>query len=153
MASITNEKENNFEPDFEIKKKKYCLSAEEDKKYVFGTMHLESATRLMGEQEEREKNSELYDAIAKIKKLTVIELQNLLDPILEKSGYTKLEFEKPEITKDVVLGFGIQDTKSGRNDRESVYDLQRLLKSTLKPTNWRLMSDGVNYRLDTSKVA
>jgi hypothetical protein len=47
----------------------------------------------------------------------------------------------------VILGFGVQDTKSGRNDRESIYDLQKLLKSALKLTNWRLMSDGVNYHL------
>ncbi len=101
----------------------------------------------MKDMEERESNSDLYDAIAKIKKLTVAELQSFLDPVIEKAGYTKLEFEKPDIQKDVVLGFGIQDAKSGRNDRESIYDLQRLLKTSLKPTNWRLMSDGVNYRL------
>lgn len=68
-------------------------------------------------------------------------------PVIEKAGYAKLEFEKPDIQKDMILGFGIQDTKSGRSDRESVYDLQRLLKTALKPTNWRLMSEGVSYRL------
>ncbi len=29
----------------------------------------------------------------------------------------------------------------------SEYDLKRLLKKTLEDTNWRLMSDGVNYKL------
>ena len=140
-------KEEVIEPDFEIKRKKYCLSVEEGKKYVFGTMHLESATNLMKEQEEREKNSELYDAIAKIKKLTVIELQNLLDPVLEKGSYTKLEFGKPEITKDVIVGFDLQDAKSGRSEYDSIHGLQKLLKESLAPTNWRLMSDGLSYRL------
>ena len=140
-------KEEVIEPDFEMKRRKYCLSTEEGKKYVFGTMHLESATRLMGEQEEREKNSELYEAIAKIRKLTVIEIKNLLDPILEKADYTKLEFEKPEITKDVIVGFSLQDAKSGRSQHDSVNEIQKLFKSSLEDTNWRLMSDGLSYRL------
>ena len=136
-----------IDPDFESKRKKYCLSKEEGIKYSFGKQHLEAATNLMKKVEEKEENNELYSAIAKIKKLTVAELQSFLDPFMEKAGYAKLEFEKPDIQKDVVLGFGLQDTKSGRNDRESVYDLQMILKSSLKPTNWRLMSDGVSYRL------
>ncbi len=142
-----SEKEEAIDPSFEYKRKKYCLSKEEGIEYSFGKQHLEAATNLMKKVEEKEENSELYDAIAKIKKLTVAELQSFLDPVIEKAGYAKLEFEKPDIQKDVVLGFGIQDAKSGRNDRESVYDLQRLLKTTLKHTNWRLMSEGVNYRL------
>jgi hypothetical protein len=140
-------KEEVIDPGFESKRKKYCLSKEEGIEYSFGKQHLEAATNLMKKVEEREENSDLYDAIAKIKKLTVAELQSFLDPVIEKAGYAKLEFEKPDIQRDVILGFGIQDVKSGRNDRESIYDLQRLLKTTLKLTNWRLMSDGVNYRL------
>jgi hypothetical protein len=30
---------------------------------------------------------------------------------------------------------------------DSIHDLQKLLKEALSPTNWRLMSDGVTYRL------
>jgi hypothetical protein len=96
---------------------------------------------------ERKQNKSLYDAIAKIKKLTIFELQKLLDPILEKAGYVKLEFEKPEMQKDVILGFGLQDSKPGRSEWDSVHELQKLLKKALEGTNWRLMSDGVRYRL------
>lgn len=57
------------------------------------------------------------------------------------------EEELELIKKDFILGFSLQEAKSGRDDRESVYELERILRNSLKETNWRLMSDGVNYRL------
>lgn len=47
----------------------------------------------------------------------------------------------------MILGFSLQDAKSGRGEYESHHELQKLLKDALSPTNWRLMSDGVSYRL------
>lgn len=140
-------KEAAIDPDFEVKRKKYCLSEKEGGEYITGRIQRESICRLHDEIKEREENSDLYEAVAKIKKLTVVDLQFLLDPLLEKAGYTKLEFEKPVLEKDVILGFGLQDAKSGRGDYDSRHDLQRLLKEALSPTNWRPMSDGVTYRL------
>ncbi len=142
-----SKKEDKIDPDFEKKRKKYCLSEEEGKKYSAEKVNLEQMAELGKKWKEKEENKELYDAVAKIKKLTVSELQGLLDPIVEKAGYAKLEFEKPDFQKDVIIAFGLQDIKSGRTDRESIYDLQKLIKKTLEPTNWRLMSDGINYRL------
>ena len=52
-----------------------------------------------------------------------------------------------EISKDVVMPFTIQDSKTGRENMASQYDLKRLLKKTLQDTNWRIMSDGVFCRL------
>lgn len=75
------------------------------------------------------------------------ELQKLLEPVLIAAGYLKLEFEKPDLQKDVILGFSVQESKGDRSERESIYDLQKLIKKTLEHTNWRLMSDGVTYRL------
>ncbi|HAT74057.1 MAG TPA: hypothetical protein DCS08_03560 [Candidatus Moranbacteria bacterium] len=142
-----SKKEEVVDPDFEMKRKKYCLSEEEGRKYSSEKINLEQMADLGKKWKEEEDNKELYDAIAKIKKLTVFELQNILSPICEKAGYVKLEFEKPEIQKDVTLGFSLQDSKSGRSEWDSVHDLQKLIRNTLKETNWRLMSDGVNYRL------
>ncbi|MFZ2975889.1 MAG: hypothetical protein WA055_04680 [Candidatus Moraniibacteriota bacterium] len=142
-----SKKEEVVDPDFEMKRKKYCLSEEEGRKYSSEKINLEQMTALGKKWKEEEDNKELYDAIAKIKKLTVFELQNILSPICEKAGYVKLEFEKPEIQKDVTLGFSLQDSKSGRSEWDSVHELQELIRNTLKETNWRLMSDGVNYRL------
>ena len=71
----------------------------------------------------------------------------MLDPAIKKAGYAKLEFEKPEIEKNVILGLSLQDVKLSRDKLNSEYDLKRLLKTALEGTNWRLMSEGVSYRL------
>lgn len=132
------------DPDFEAKRKKYCISELEGRETM---MQAEEMKKLVDEWKDKDKNKKLYEAADNIKKITISELQNLLDPIIEKSGYAKLEFEKPKIEKNVILEFSLQDIKSGRDKNNSTYDLQRLLKKTLEDTNWRLMSDGVNYRL------
>jgi len=103
--------------------------------------------KLVEEWKERDKNKEFYDKVAKIKKLTVIELEKLLAPALEKESYIHLQLANPEIDRNVVVPFTVQDSKTGRESRTSEYDLKRLLKKILEDTNWRLMTDGVNYRL------
>lgn len=142
-----NKKKDDVDPDFEMKRKKYCLTEEEGRRYSSEKINVDQIVALSKKQKDEKENKKIFDDIGNIKILTIIELQNLLDPLIVKASYAKFEFEKPEIQKDVILGFSVQDTKSGRNDRESIYDLQRLLRATLKPTNWRLMSDGVSYRL------
>lgn len=140
-------KEKPADPNLKMNRKKYCLSEKEGMEYISQKEGMAEIQRMMDEAKERKKNKALYNAIAKIKKLTVFELQKLLDPILEKAGYVRLEFEKPDLQKDVVLGFGLQDSKSGRSEWDSIHELQKLLKKSLEGTNWRLMSDGVRYRL------
>lgn len=139
-----NKKEDRVEPDFEANRKKYCMPESQGRELM---VQAEGISKLVASWKNEEENKELYETARKIKRLTIIELQNLLNPIIEKSGYAKLEFEKPEIEKNVILGFGVQDVKVGRDKLNSEYDLKRLLKTTLEDTNWRLMSDGVNYRL------
>jgi len=140
-------KEEPIDPNFEMNRKKYCLSQKEGTEYISQKEGMKSVKHLVDGWEEKKKNKALYDAVAKIKKLTIFELQGILDPILEKAGYVKLELEKPELQKDVVLGFSVQDSKSGRSEWDSIHELQKLFKKSLEETNWRLMSDGVNYRL------
>ena len=137
-------KEKEIDPNFEADRKKYCLSEKEGGDYITwmaNTKHLLSVVK------DREENKQAYEAVAKIKKLTVIELEKLLAPALEKEGYIHLQLANPEIDKNVVVPFTAQDSKAGRESRTSEYDLKRILKKILEDTNWRLMTDGVNYRL------
>lgn len=136
--------EEKVDPNFEADRKKYCLSEKEGAEYVTQRASIKAS---VDEMKDQEKNKEVYEAVAKIQKLTVMDLQKLLEPLLTAAGYLKLEFEKPDLQKDVLLGFSVQESKSDRSERESIYDLQKLIKKTLEPTNWRLMSDGVTYHL------
>lgn len=135
------------EPDFEKKRKKYCLSEEEGRRYASSKITADQAGSLLEKWKEKENNKDLYDAIGNIKKLTISELQKLVGNVVGKAGYSGPEFEKPDLQKDVIVGFGLRDEKPDRSERESEYDLKKILKDALKETNWRLMSDGVSYRL------
>ena len=135
------------DPNFEADRTKYCLSKEEGEKWRGELVRMEGMKQFVEKFKEREDNKELYDRVSKIKKLTVIELEKLLAPALEKGGYIQLRFANPEIDKNVIVPFTTQDSKSGRESRASEYDLKRLIKKTLDDTNWRLMTDGVSYRL------
>lgn len=141
---LNKKEEERVDPDFEANRKKYCISELEGKEIIRESQEMKA---LVDKWKDKDEHKDLYDAIGKIQKLTIVELQTLLNPLIEKAGYTKLEFEKPVLEKDVILGFSLQDAKSGRGDYDSRYDLQRLFKKALSPTNWRLMSDGVTYHL------
>lgn len=135
------------DPNFEKDRKRFCLSVEEGSEYLASQVKFEQLQKMVDGWKEKEKNKELYDKVAKLKKLTVADLQKLLAPAFQKEEYIKLEFSKPEIGKDVIIGFTVQDNKAGREEYDSKHQLQKLFKSTLEKTNWRLMSEGVHYRL------
>lgn len=134
------------DPEYQKDCERFC-SEKEGMKYVEWMRTAKELTAILDKKKEKENNKDLYDAVAKIKRLKIIELEQLIQPILEEANYTKLHFKDPEVARDVVVPFVVHDTKQGREDRASCQDLQKLLKKTLEVTNWRLMSDGVSYRL------
>lgn len=133
-----------IDPNFEANRQKYCLSDKEGNEYVSYTSNI---TEFVNHMKDKEENKEVFDAIAKIKKLTIIEVQNLLNPVIEAAGYTKLEFGKPELQRDLHVEFNVQDNTSGRTEYDSIHKLKKLINKTLEETNWRLMGDGVLYKL------
>ena len=82
----------------------------------------------------------------KIKELTVHQVETLLKKETLKEGYAKLSFGEPRMGRDVDIDFKIHD-KTDRTEYDSKKKLKKLLTKTLEWTNWKLMSDGINYRL------
>ncbi|MDP3974041.1 MAG: hypothetical protein Q8P92_04380 [Candidatus Daviesbacteria bacterium] len=99
------------------------------------------------EEELKKYDSFAYQKAAGLKKLTIIELEKLLNGIFEKEQYIKLTFNNPEIGQHVIVSFNLQDADTSRKEGDSVINLQKTIKGTLEGTNWRLMSDGLSYRL------
>jgi len=132
------------DPDFEKDRQRFCMTKEEGDEYIESKVHLENFSRLTKEIKEKE---EVQKKLVGIKKLPVAGLRDLLSPLLEKEGYIKLEFAKPEIDRDVIIQFDIQDSQSIREEYDSVHRLQKIIKLALDKTNWRLMSEGVYYKL------
>lgn len=117
-----------------------------------GFEYRESLDRIktMGElvdKVKKEKSDPVYQRVKQLKRFTIVDLEEFLSKILEKEKYINLKCDKPEISKHVIVPFCIQDADSGRKEYDSCYKLQRIMKKILDDTNWRLMSEGVSYRL------
>ncbi len=128
-------------------RERFCLSDKEGQKYIEYKQNIAMLKEEVKEIEEKEKNKDIYDKVAKIKKLKVPELKKLLNKKLEKEKYIDLNFTKIDTQMDVIVSFTVQDDKGGREDYDSRTELRRLINKTLENTNWRLMSEGVSYKL------
>jgi len=133
---------------YEEDRRIYCLQDESIRKeHQEAKVRFEGLIRFAKDHKEKEGNKHIYDAMKDMKKPKITELTPLLQPVLEKAGYTNFSLDKPEIGKNIFVGFNCLDTKSDRNDYDSIKTLEKLVKKTLADTNWRLMSDGIHYRL------
>ena len=141
------EKEPEPDPNYENDRIRFCLSEKEGQKFISSQENIKQMAALVDKMKEREENKDSYDKVAKLKKLKIVELENLLTPILEKAGYIKLQFKDPDTSKDVILPFVVYEQKSDREGRASTYEIEKLLRKSLKDTNWRLMTEGTTYRL------
>lgn len=136
------------DPDYEKDRIHYCLLDKEFRdKLIEVKSGLENMARLGKEWKEKKDNKHIYDAVKEMKKPKIAELVPLLAPVLEKAGYIEFSLDKPEMGRDVYVGFSCLDNKSGRDDYDSRKTLKKLVDSALSDTNWRLMSDGISYRL------
>lgn len=144
---LTSEEE---KPDSEFEKdtRHFCLQGQEFRHRLFKMRHdFIEMTRLGKEFKEKEDNKHLYDAMKEMKKPKIAELTTVLAPALKKAGYIDFNLDKPEIGKDVFVGFNCLDGKSERSDRDSEKVLKKTVEKALLNTNWRLISDGISYRL------
>lgn len=124
----------------------YCFSDQEGQEYIASKVRMKLLQDSINE-EERKKKDPTYQKALKLKKLTVSELERCLLKNLHRAQYSNLNLEKPEIEKCVIVPFTVRDNDNMRNKRSSEYELNKLMKKLLEKTNWRLMSDGVFYRL------
>ena len=144
--SLTPKKEKQ-DFDFEKDRKRFCLDEKRGQEYVKTKHQFEQMKEFMDEWKHKEKNKDLYDKVAKIKKLTVVQLGKLLSPALEKEGYIHFSLKEPEIDKNVKVEFTVQESKGDREEYDSKMVLKKKIDSLLADTNWRLMSDGISYRI------
>lgn len=144
---LHTEKESAPDPNFDADRERFCLSGERLTKNTEEKFQLEGIARLVDTWKERDKHKDEYDAIKKLKKLTVVALENLLAPLCEKAQYIRFQLGTPDMDKDLVVPFTVHEANPDRSDLASSHDLQKIIKNALADTNWRLMSDGISYRM------
>lgn len=145
--SLELHKPESSDPHFARDRKRYCMTDEEGKEYVEGKRSLEQLKVMFDEQDERKRNQHLYDAITKIEKLTIFQMETKVRTTLEELGFADVRFEKAEAGRFVTTPFSFQETKTDRTTYDGEMAAKKALKSVLAPTNWRLMSDGLSSRL------
>ena len=124
----------------------YCFSEKDGQEYIESTTQLKAAVKWFAGKEKQEQDP-AYQKVKKLKKLSVVELEKLINEVLEKNKYVKLTFDKPEIDRCVIVPFTVQDANRSRKEYDSRNNIQKIVIKTLEDTNWRLMSEGVTYRL------
>lgn len=139
-------KEARYRKMLETYRNDFCYSEEVGNRAV---VDMENLVRLMKEIKEREgkEKDPVYQKAMKLKILKVAQLKKKLEKAISRVGYEDLAFDKPEIDKYVIVSFSVNDSKDDREELHSESDLKKIIKKTLEKTNWRLMSDGVHYRL------
>ncbi|MFA5933425.1 MAG: hypothetical protein WC826_05160 [Microgenomates group bacterium] len=123
----------------------FCLTNEQGEKFLFELEAMEFANQIRNEARQKYDNS-AYQQVSTLKKLTIVELEKLLTGVFEKENYMKLSFAPPEINQFIFAPFTLQDADTTRRENISTSLLEKLIKSTLEKTNWRLV-DGISYRL------
>lgn len=132
---------------FERDRERFCLSSKEGFDYLDYRRNMEELNKIMKKEEEKKAHKEVYDQLKNLKQLTINDLENTLSIALKKEGYIKLELLNPEIGKDMIVPFTARDAKSDRVEYDSRHGLRKLIDKILFDTNWRLMSDGIYYRM------
>lgn len=131
----------------EIDKKKYCLDAKEGQAYITHRAQMKVFSEDLEKEKEREANKALYDKVATIKRLKIAELEKILVDPIQKQKYSKFQLGKPELGKYVIVEFHAEDNDPQRLEYNAKQDLQKVINKVLAPTNWRLMSGGISYRV------
>ncbi len=123
----------------------FCMSETEGQKYLQDILSFQMLSEMIEKEDLKQKDPD-YKEAANLNKWGIAELEKVLSETLEKDKFQKLSFDKPEIDKYVIVPFTVQDFAS-RQERDSEHKLQRLIKKAVSGSNWRLMSEGVSYRL------
>ena len=134
------------DPDYEKDKARFCMTDKQGYEFIDGERNRESLEKFLEKDKEKEKHKELYDKVEQLKKLTVPQLKQHVAESLKDAVYSNLIFEQPQMERIVSIGFTLEDA-TNQHEHDSRMKLQKLLKKCLEETNWRLMNEGISYRL------
>lgn len=74
-------------------------------------------------------------------------MKELISKTIAPEGYIDLQFGKPDMGRFVIVDFSASDSKDDRKEYDSANTLKKIISAALVDSNWRLMSEGIHYRL------
>lgn len=127
-------------------RKEFCLDGKEGADAVQNMDAIRRFVEELKQQEVKDKNP-VYQKAKQLKQLKIGQVKELLEKTIEPEGYKDLQFGKPDMGQHVVIDFTVNDMQEERDEYKSRNTLKNLIKKVLEDTTWRLMSDGISYRL------
>lgn len=122
----------------EDERKKYCTDFKGAKTFYDDLMALVNLSISL------DKDNEID--VSRLKQLNIAQMEKVVSEELEKSEFTKIQFEKPKVGRFLTIEFSAQDIVD-RDEKNSTKELIRSIKTILFPTNWRLDLNSVSYKL------
>ncbi len=127
----------------------YCneFCSDEKGQYALDYISALPVAKEVYNEEVKKYDNQAYQKITTLNKLSITDLEKLIKPVFDKQQFVNLVLGQPEIARHVIVSFTVQDVGNGRVQAEAITELKKSLRETLESTNWRLMSEGLNYRL------
>jgi uncharacterized Zn finger protein len=147
LSKDTAVTEKSADPHYELDRKRFVFDNDMVFKCQQKAVHLKRLQNLHAKAADKAEHVDVYEAIKDIKKLKIAQLGGLLAPSLAKRQYNDFKLGEPQMGREVSLDFGCLDADAEREEYQSVKNLKKLIEKLLIDTNWRLMSDGISYRL------
>jgi hypothetical protein len=126
-------------------RKKYCTDWIGRTTFLQDFKALSDFAELHFKEEEEKMVKEQY-RVDKVERINVPRLEDILFKAAAESQFIKFKFDNIETKSSVIVAFSTQDP-TDRNEKESVKNLTSIIKTAVYRTNWRLTSEGVDYRL------
>jgi hypothetical protein len=103
----------------EADRKKYCTDFIGRRNFEEDVQAIANLSDLIKDTDEKEK----YE-FKSIQKLNIVQLEETLTTAIEKSGFVKLQFDKPKISRYLTVGFSVQDSTDGESSK-SIKDIKK----------------------------
>jgi hypothetical protein len=146
IIELSSQKEEVIDPDYEKDRARFCISDKDGIEFIQHAQLLKEIEKIKKERKEKEEKKELYEKVEKMNKLSIPQIKDFFIQSLEETNYINPVFEKPEISNIVSISFSVED-KSNTGEYDSKQNLKKHIRTALENTNWRLMSEGISYRL------
>lgn len=129
----------------EKEREKYCTDFKSRKTFAESLMEVARVAESIQREKTEQQIKEEY-RIDQIEKPNIPQIELRLSKLTEELGYVKFQLGQPDMDRHIVVEFSVQDP-TVRTDRESELLLMKSINENLFPTCWRLMSQGVSYRM------
>lgn len=140
------EKEDKDKKFLEKYRAEMCFDDKKGQEYI-ETIEAMQVANVVHDEEMRKYDDPVVEQAFKLKKTKVADIEKKLIKAFEKEKYSKLVFDKPEINEFVIVPFTVEDTDSSRSNRDSLSQLEKIIKDSLYDTNWRLLTGSITYRM------